>query len=87
MPSSITWTQLLWFETEFNSTFYKGGSNDGKQQTFTTPGVIVSRIPLIRGSTGARDVLALTLGAGEQIALTHFNTYNHSPIFTGRLRF
>ena len=28
-----------------------------------------------------------TFGAGEQIALTHFNTYNHSPIFTTRLRF
>jgi hypothetical protein len=31
--------------------------------------------------------LTLTLGAGEQIALTHFNTYNHSPIFSVRLRF
>jgi hypothetical protein len=70
---------------ETNSTFYLGGSNDGKQQTFVTPGVIVSRIPLKRSGGAVR--LALTLAAGEQIALTHFNTYNHSPIFSGRFRF
>jgi hypothetical protein len=77
--------RLLWMQTEINSTFYLGGSNDGKQQTFATPGAIVSRIPLTRG--GVAVPLALSLGAGEQIALTHFNTYNHSPIFTARLRF
>ncbi len=81
-------TRYLWIEDEFNSTFYKGGSNDGRQQTFNTPGVFLSRLPLVRGKVvGASDRLSLTLGAGEQIALTHFNTYNHSPIFTGRLRF
>jgi len=78
-------TTLLWVETELNSTFYFGGSNDGKQQTFATPGVIVSRIPLKRSNGAVR--LALTLAAGEQIALTHFNTYNHSPIFSVRFRF
>jgi hypothetical protein len=78
-------TTLLWVEAETNSTFYCGGSNDGKQQTFATPGVIVSRIPLKRSGGVVR--LALTLAAGEQIALTHFNTYNHSPIFSVRFRF
>lgn len=78
-------THLLWLETEFNSTFFKGGGNAGKEQTFVTPGVIVSRIPLVRG--GGSDLLLLSLGAGEQIALTHFNTYNHSPIFSVRFRF
>lgn len=76
---------LVWVEAEFSSTFYYGGSNDGKQQTFVTPGVLVSRIPLTR-SAGAPK-LTLTLAAGEQIALTHFNTYNHSPIFSVRFRF
>jgi hypothetical protein len=76
---------LLWTEMEINSTFYFGGSNDGKQQTFATPGVIVSRIPL--NGSGGTVRLTLTLAAGEQIALTHFNTYNHSPIFSARLRF
>ena len=78
-------TKLLWIETETNSTYYFGGTNDGKQQTFMTPGVIVSRIPLNRNSGTVH--LTLTLGVGEQIALTHFNTYNHSPIFSGRFRF
>lgn len=76
---------LLWTEIETNSTFYFGGSNNGKQQTFATPGVIVSRIPLNGTSRAVR--LTLTLAVGEQIALTHFNTYNHSPIFSARLRF
>ena len=76
---------LLWVESEFNSTFYYGGSNDGKQQTFVTPGIFVRGIPL-SGSAGGAP-LALTLAVGEQIALTHFDTYNHSPIFSARLRF
>jgi len=78
-------TTLLWVETELNSTFYFGGANDGKQQSFATPGVIMSRIPLKRSGGVVR--LALSLAAGEQIALTHFNTYNHSPIFSVRVRF
>lgn len=80
-------THLLWIETEFNSTFYFGGKYDGRQQTFTTPGIIVSRFPLPFIRDASHSPLRLTLGAGEQIALTHFNTYNHSPIFTARLRF
>jgi hypothetical protein len=77
--------KLLWIETETNSTYYFGGTNDEKQQTFMTPGVLLSRIPL-NGTSGTVH-LTLTLGAGEQIALTHFNTYNHSPIFSVRFRF
>lgn len=77
----------VWLQTEFNSTFFKGGSSDGKQQTFFTPGILIRRLPLIRGVPGKADPLSLTLGAGEQIALTHFNNYNHAPVFSGRLRF
>ena len=80
-------TRLVWVETEFNSTLYKGGKNDGREQTFATPGVIVSRIPLVRYGPGKDERLLLSLGLGEQIALTHFNTYNHSPILSARLRF
>lgn len=80
-------TKFLWLQDEFNSTFYLGGKYDGKQQTFNTPGIMASRIPLVRGRAGDTPPLAITLGAGEQIALTHFNTYNHSPVFTFRLRF
>ena len=80
-------TRLIWLQTEFNSTFYRGGPNDGKQQTFITPDILFSRIPLIHGAAGQPDVLGLTIGGGEQIALTHFHTYNHSPVLTLRLRF
>lgn len=79
--------RYLWLENEFNSTFYKGGTNDGKEQTFATPGVIFSRLPLTHRHSGPTERLVLTLGAGEQIALTHFNTYNHALVFTSRLRF
>lgn len=80
-------TKLVWVQSEFNSTFYKGGPNDGKQQTFITPDLVISRIPLIHGAAGKQDVLGLTIGVGEQIALTHFHTYNHAPVFTLRLKF
>jgi len=80
-------TKYLWLENEINSTFYKGGKYDGKQQTFATPGLILSRIPLSHPKSGEKSPLFISFGVGEQIALTHFNTYNHSPILSGRLRF
>lgn len=73
-------SRLLWPEVEFNNSFYKGGANDGKSQAFATPGIIIGRIPL-HNRTG------LTFGAGEQIALTHFHTYNHSLVLTVRIPF
>lgn len=79
--------KLVWPEVEFNSILYAGGKYDGHTQTFITPGIVVSRIPLIRGSVPGASPLSLTLGLGEQTALTSFHTYNHSPVLTGRLRF
>jgi hypothetical protein len=73
-------SRFLWPEVEFNSSFYMGGANDGKSQAFATPGIIIGRIPL-HNRTG------LTFGAGEQIALTHFHTYNHSLVLTVRIPF
>ncbi len=83
--------RYLWPEFEVNSTIFLGGKNDGEVQTFATPGLVVSRLPLVRsggpGGAGQQGPLLLTLGAGEQIALTHFHTYNHALVLTGRLRF
>jgi hypothetical protein len=92
---SVTWSsavqlrtsKFIWLENEFSSTFYLGGKNDGREQTFATPGVIFSRLPLRPEGSDGSGRLVLTLGAGEQIALTHFSTYNHSLVFTSRLRF
>ena len=97
---SVTWNNVVqyraaksgvarffWPEFETNSTFYKGGSNDGKVATFGTPGLIVGRIPLSRGAAGRPGRLGLTFGAGQQLALTHFHTYNHATVITMRLPF
>lgn len=80
-------SKLVWIETEVNSTLFHGGKNDGKQQTFLTPGVVVSRIDLRRNKSSGAATLLFTVGAGEQIALTRFNTYNHAPVLTARFRF
>jgi hypothetical protein len=80
-------SKLLWVETEFNSALFRGGKNDNREQTFITPGMVLSRIDLRKKKGTAPAPLLFTVGAGEQIALTHFNTYNHAPVITGRLRF
>jgi hypothetical protein len=79
--------RLLWPELEFNSSFYEGGPNDGKIATFATPGLIIGRIPLTHDATGKPGRLGLTFGAGDQIALTHFHTYNLGLILTARIPF
>ena len=79
--------RLFWPEVEFNSSFFHGGPNDGKIQTFATPGLIVGRIPLSHDESGKPGRLGLTFGAGEQIALTHFHTFNHGIVLTVRMPF
>jgi hypothetical protein len=76
--------KLLTPEIETNSNFYRGGANDGKTATFLTPGLIFGRIPLTHAATGRR---ALTLAAGEQIAVTHYHAYNHGLIVSVRMPF
>jgi hypothetical protein len=76
--------KYFWPEVEFNSTFYKGGANDGRNQTFATPGLLVAR--KIRPSE-SRSRLAFCVGAGEQIATSHFHSYNHEIAITTRLLF
>lgn len=79
--------RLFWPEVEMNSSFFFGGSNDGKATTFATPGIVIGRIPLTHNAEGTPGRLGLTFGAGEQIAVTHFHTTNHNLIFTVRLPF
>jgi hypothetical protein len=82
-----TVTRLLVPEVEVNSNFYRGGANDGKVATFATVGMVVGRIPLSHDAGGGAGRRALTLAAGEQIALTHFHSYNHGLILSVRLPF
>ena len=83
--TEVAW--LFWPEFETNTTIFKGGSNDGKTQTFATPGVVIGRIPLSHDASGKPGRLGLTFGVGEQIALTHFHTANHYTVLTFRMPF
>jgi hypothetical protein len=79
--------RFFWPEIELNSTFYKGGSNNGRKSTYATPGLVVGRIPFTHGADGKPGRLGLTIGFGEQIAVTSFHTYNHAAIITARMPF
>jgi hypothetical protein len=80
--------RLFWPEVESNTSFYDGGANDGKTASYVTAGVVIGRISLLPHSqTVAGKRLGLTLGAGEQVAVTHFNTYNHETVLTARIPF
>ena len=70
----------VWPELEVNSTFWKDGTQDGKKQTFLTPGLILGRFKL-------RGRLVMAFGAGFQIAVTHYHNYNHAGVFTVRFPF
>ncbi len=72
--------RYLWPELELNSSFIKGGPNDGKKQSFIMPGVLTGRFPV-------HNRVGLTLGAGMQIAATHYHSYDHALIFTARIPF
>jgi hypothetical protein len=72
--------RFFWPEVETNATFFKGGTNDGNKQLFLMPGLVVGRIPI-------HNRVGLTLGAGAQIAATHFHTFNHGLILTARMPF
>jgi hypothetical protein len=76
--------KYFWPEVEFNSTYYKGGANDGKNQTFATPGMLFTH-RLRPAETKSR--LGFCVGAGEQIATSHFHSYNHAIAVTTRLLF
>ncbi len=77
-------TRLIWPELEFNSTFYRGGPNDGRIQAFITPGIMINKIKL-SGEPSSR--LAFIFGCGMQIATSGFHSYNHAVIATGRISF
>jgi hypothetical protein len=76
--------KIFWPEVEVNSSFYHLGPNDGKNQTFVSPGLMVSKIKFRQES---KDRLALVFGAGMQIATSTYHAYNHGLVFTSRITF
>ena len=77
--------KYLWPELEINSTAWYGSTKDGKVQTFMTPGLMVGKYALHPKDKTAR--VGFAAGAGFQTSATHYHTYNHSLIFTGRILF
>jgi hypothetical protein len=77
--------KLFWPEVESNSTFYKGGVNNGKMQEFVAPGIIIGKCALHPSDRNSRPGLAF--GAAMQVATSHFHTYNHGLVITTRLIF
>ena len=76
--------KILWPELEMNSSFYHSGPNDGKNQTFVTTGLMISKIKLRHDP---KDRLAFIFGSGMQIATSHYHAYNHALVLTSRLTF
>lgn len=76
--------KYFWPEVEFNATYFKGGPNDGRNQTFATPGLLFTH--KLRPAE-AKSRLGICVGAGEQIATSHFHSYNHEIAITTRLLF
>jgi hypothetical protein len=70
----------FWPEIEVNSYFYNEGPNDGRKQAYLTPGISAGRFVIYKH-------LQLTLGAGYEIAATHFNSAPRQGVFTARLPF
>lgn len=85
---TIAWNNTLqyrvfrkfWPEVELNSTFFQDGKNDGQEQNFVTPGLVMGRFRLA-GRVG------FTIGGGYQIATTQFHTSNHNAILSIRFPF
>jgi len=77
--------KYLWPELEVNETAWYGGTRDGKVQTFLTPGMMFGKFALHPDKPARRPGFAA--GVAFQTSATHYHTYNHSLIFTGRFLF
>jgi len=75
----------LWVNMESNTTFYNGGSHDGKKQSYLTPGVIAAGLRP-RGWSET-DHKSFTVGAGMQIATTHYRASDHNLIMDAKFAF
>jgi hypothetical protein len=76
--------KYFWPEIEANASYYHLGANNGKNQTFVSPGVMVSKIKFRKDP---KDRWALILGGSFQVATSTYHAYNHALVFTSRLAF
>ena len=76
--------KIFWPELESNASYFHLGPNDGKNQNFLSPGIMVSKIKFRKDP---KDRLALIFGGSVQIATSHYHAYNHALVFSSRLAF
>jgi hypothetical protein len=76
--------RYFWPEAEINATFYRGGPNSGKHMAFATPGMLFAKKINVEKP---KSRLAFCVGAGDQIAISKFHSYNHEIAVTSRLVF
>lgn len=74
--------KYFWPELEVNVSYFHQGVNDGKNQTFLTPGFMISKIKL---NHDPKSRLALVFGSGMQIATSSYHAYNHNVVLTSRI--
>jgi hypothetical protein len=72
--------KVFWPEVEAKYTYSPNGENDGLNQLFITPGLVVGRFPFWRR-------LAVTVGLGCQFAVTDNALYQRNYVLSARLRF
>ena len=72
----------LWPEVETNVTLWPNGGPKlvGQKQVFLSPGLVAGRFHLWKR-------LGFSIGAGEQIAVTHFHQFNHAKTLSIRFPF
>jgi hypothetical protein len=72
--------KYFWPEFETNYTWQSYGTDTGHSTLFLTPGIIIGRIPI-------HERVGLTVGVGEQVAVTEHRSFNHNLILTARIPF
>jgi hypothetical protein len=73
----------LWAVVESNSTYYNGGTHDGKVQTFVTPEVFL--VPLKPWSGKSKSYILL--GVGMQFATTKYHSSDHNLVVDTKVYF
>jgi hypothetical protein len=72
--------KYFWPEVEANYTYWPNGKHEGLNQLFITPGLIIGRLPIA-------GRVALTFGAGCQVAVTDTPLFHRNIILTVRMPF
>jgi len=76
-------TPKLWAQVESDSTFFYGGTHDGKKQSYVTPGLFLAPMR----PWDAQSKSYLLLGVGMQIATTQYHASDHNLVIDTKIYF